>query len=104
VTPNNRSSKEVRTREAAVFLRLVQISKRTIGSRFVQPFGHALEDLGASLGRRDGGGLELPVGLCVQVARIEGELGMGLLVACVQKIDLFAWKGVLDLRRISAWL
>jgi hypothetical protein len=44
------SSEEVRAREATVFLSLVQISERSVGSRFVQPFGHTLEDLCASLG------------------------------------------------------
>jgi hypothetical protein len=74
MTPHNRPSKEIRPREPTVFLRLIQIRKRTIGSRLIQPCSYTLENLRASLGRRDSRCLELPVGLCVQVARVEGEL------------------------------
>ena len=71
---NYGSGEEIRTREATVFLRLVQVSERTIGCSLVEPFGHALEDYGASLGRRDGSGLEFPIGLCIQMARVERKL------------------------------
>jgi hypothetical protein len=74
VASHNGSSKEVWAREATVFLRFVQIGERSVRSRFVQPFGYTLENFGASLGRCNGSSLELPIRLCVQVARVEGEL------------------------------
>ena len=74
MTANNRPRKEIRAREATVFLGLVQVGERSIRSRLVQPFGHAFENLGPRLGRSDGSGLEFPVGLGVQVARVEREL------------------------------
>jgi hypothetical protein len=74
VTAHNRPSKEVRSGEPTVFLSLIQVRERTVRRRLVQPGSHALEDLGASLGRSDGGGLKLPVGFSVQVAGVEGEL------------------------------
>ena len=90
VATNDRPCKEVRTREATIFLRLVQISKRTIGSSLVQPFRYTLEDDCASLWRRDGGGLELPVGFRVQVARVEGELILH--VSCCTECWSFDWR------------
>jgi hypothetical protein len=71
---HNRPSEEIRPREPTILLRLIQVRERTIGSSFVQPSGHAFENLGASLRRRDGCCLEFPVGLCVQVAGVEGKL------------------------------
>ena len=77
MAPHHRPRKESRPRETPIALRLIQIRERTIGSRFVQPGSHALEDSLAGLGRCDGGGLELPVGFGVEVAGVEGELRVG---------------------------
>ena len=74
MTPHNRPSKEIRPREPTIFLSLIQIRERTVGRRLIQPSSHTLENLLASLGRSDGGGLEFPVGFGVEVAGVEGEL------------------------------
>lgn len=70
---DNRSRKEVRIGEPAVALGIVQIGERAVGDGLVDPACHALQDLGPDALGRDGGGLELPVGLGVQVARVEGQ-------------------------------
>lgn len=71
--PDDRPRHEVRAREAALALGLVEVRKRAIGARLVEPLGHALQDLGADGRRGDGRGEELPVGLRVEVAAVEGE-------------------------------
>lgn len=73
MSPNNRPGHEMRTREPALPLRLMEIRKGTIGARLVEPFRHALQDLGADGFARDGGGEEFPVGFGVEVAAVEGE-------------------------------
>lgn len=73
MAPNNRSRKEPWAREPTVSLGVVQIRKRAIGDRFVEPGRHAVQDLGADFLRCDGGGFEFPVGFRVQVSAIERE-------------------------------
>ena len=70
---NDRPSHEMRTGEATIALRLMEVRERAVGARLVEPLGHAFQDLGADGFGRDGRGEEFPVGLRVEVAAVEGE-------------------------------
>ena len=69
----DRPRHEMRTGKPTVALRLMKIRKGTIGTGFVEPLGHAFQNLGADGFGRDGGGEEFPVGFGVEVAAVEGE-------------------------------
>lgn len=63
MTANDRSSEEVRAREATIAFSVVQIGKRTVCTSLVQPLRYSVKDLGPSLLSCDGSSLELPIGL-----------------------------------------
>lgn len=69
----DRPGHEMRTGKPSVALRLMEIRKGTIGTGFIEPLGHALQNLGTDGFGRDGRGEEFPVRFRVEVAAIEGQ-------------------------------
>jgi hypothetical protein len=71
VPAHHRPRHEVDAGEAAVALGVVQVRQRAVRRRLVDPARDVVEDQLARPGLRDGGRLELPVRLGVQVAAVE---------------------------------
>lgn len=71
--------------------RIMEIRKRTIGIRLIDPQRQGLEDLAAHRLAADGRDPELPVGLGVQVAAVEGEpifLAHGVVPVRLELVDM----------------
>ena len=91
MAPDDGPGHEVRAGKAAVALGLVEVREGPVGAGLVEPLSDALEDLGADGRRRDGRGEELPVGLGVEVAAVEGEavaLADGVVPVGLDSVDV----------------
>ena len=51
----------------------MEVGKRAIRARLIEPLGHTLQDLGTDSFRGDGRGEEFPVRLGVEVAAVQGQ-------------------------------
>ena len=73
----------------------MEIGKRAIRAGLIEPLGYTLQDLGTDRFRGDGRGEELPVGLGVEVAAVQGQavaLADGVVPVRLDFVDIAGYK------------